>query len=202
MSSAATRFLNARTGALAAVVALALTAGAIILLLSGGDAERPPGTPTEASPAELRTLAEKAAAPIYWAGTRPGKRFELTRTRTGKVFVRYLPPGVMAGDKRPAFLTVATYPQRDAYSVTADSSRKAGMVSKPTPSGGLAVWRRKRPHSVYLAYPGGNQLVEVFSPDAEEAQRLALAGLVGPVSEVRASEPEPRSLKGPAELSH
>jgi hypothetical protein len=195
--AAVPRFLNARTVALAAVLGLAFAAGAIILLRAGADTGRPSGTPTEASTAELRALAEKADAPIYWAGTRPGKRFELTRTRAGGSFVRYLPPGVRAGDKRAAFLTVATYPKRGAYAVTTESAHRAGMVREPTPGGGLAVWRRKRPSSVYLAYPGSDQLVEVFSPDAQAAQRLVVTGQVGPVAEVPAGEPKPRSLERP-----
>ena len=62
-----------------------------------------PGTPVTTSLGELQAAADKADAPIYWAGTRPGDRFELTRTRRGKPpHVRYLPPGVKAGDKRAA----------------------------------------------------------------------------------------------------
>lgn len=70
------------------------------------------------------------------------------------------------------------------------------MVRAPTPSGGLATWSRRRRSSVYLAYPGTDQLIEVFSPRAGDARRLALAGDVGPVGEVSATEPEPRSLRG------
>jgi hypothetical protein len=199
--AAASRLLRHRALALIAVVTLALTTGAVTLLLARSDAERLPGTPTEASAAQLRSVAAKADAPVYWAGTRPGKRFELTRTRAGRFFVRYLPSGVKAGDRRPAFLTVGTYPQRRAYTVTDASSRRAGMVHRPTPGGGLAVWRRRRPSNVYLAYPGSDQLVEVFSPDAAAARRLVLAGVVGPVGEVPAAEPDPRTLKRPADLS-
>ena len=156
-----------------------------------------PGTPVTASLGELQAAAGKADAPIYWAGTRPGDRFELTRTKRGRTYVRYLPPGVKAGDKRAAFLTVATYPQRRAYPVTEAASRRRGMVRRSTPGGGLAVWQRRNQRSVYLAYPGSDQLVEVFSPSADDARRLVLAGDVGPIGEVAASEPEPRRLVDP-----
>ncbi len=75
------------------------------------------------------------------------------------------------------------------------------MVRAPTPSGGLATWSRKRRSSVYLAYPGTDQLIEVFSPRAGDARRLVLARDVGPVGEVSAREPEPRSLRTPGDLS-
>jgi hypothetical protein len=172
---------RARSFALAALMALALTAVGAALLLAGEDTERPPGTPREASVAELRALAEEADSPIYWAGTAPGTRFEVTETRGGKLFVRYLPPNAKVGDKRPAFLTVATYPYRRAYAHTKDSSHGKGMARAPAPAGGLAVWSEKRPSSVYVAYPGSELLVEVFSPKASEARRMVLDGQVGPV---------------------
>ena len=184
------------TLAIAAVLSLAACAAVAVFYLRGEEADRPPpGAPKVASAAELHSLAADVSRPLFWAGARPGLRYELTRTRRGKSFVRYLPDGVQAGDRRAAFLTVATYPQPRAYPVTEGSSRRRGMVRESTAGGGLAVWSRKRPNSVYLAYPGGNQLIEVFSPDAGEARRLVVAGQVGPVGEVPASEPAPRALR-------
>ncbi len=184
---------------LVVLLALAAAAAASAMLISARTPTKnaAPGTPVTTSLGELQAAADKADAPIYWAGTRPGDRFELTRTKRGRTYVRYLPPGVKAGDKRAAFLTVATYPQRRAYPVTEAASRRRGMVRRSTPGGGLAVWQRRNQRSVYLAYPGSDQLVEVFSPSADDARRLVLAGDVGPIGEVAASEPEPRRLVDP-----
>jgi len=199
--TAAMRFLQGKTLALAAVVGLALTAVGAAVLLTGEDAQQaPPGTPTEASVAQLRALAEKADAPIYWAGTAPGTRFEVTETRGGKVFVRYLPPDVKVADKRAGFLTVGTYPYRRAYAVTDESSLKEGMARADAPGGGLAVWSKKRPNSIYVAYPGSELLVEVFSPEASEAQRLVLEGSVGPVDATRAGSQVTPPLVPPVNL--
>jgi len=175
------RFVQTRSLALALAVGLALTAAGAAFLLAGAQPKRPPATPREASVAELRALAEAADGPVYWAGTAPGTRFEVTKTRGGKVFVRYLPPNVKVADKRAGFLTVGTYPYRRAYAVTDKSSHQKGMSRAPAPAGGLAVWSEARPSSVYVAYPGSDLLVEVFSPDASEALRLVLDGEVGPV---------------------
>ena len=158
------------------LAAAALTlAGAVAgtLTVRGGEPPpQPPSVPVETSVAELRALAADADAPIFWAGTAPGTRFEVTETGAGKVFVRYLPPNVEVGDKRPAFLTVGTYPYGRAYAVTAERSHQKGMARAEAPAGGLAVWSEKRPSSVYVAYPGADYLVEVFSPEASEARRL------------------------------
>jgi len=198
---AAIRFLQRRTLALATVVGLAVTAVGAAALLAGEDAgEAPPGTPREASVAQLRALAEKADAPIYWAGTAPGTRFEVTETRGGKVFVRYLPPDVKVADKRAGFLTVGTYPYRRAYAVTDESSHQKGMAQAPAPAGGLAVWSETRPSSVYVAYPGSDLLVEVFSPDAPEARRLVLEGEVGPVGREPAGSQVGPPLVPPVDL--
>ena len=61
------------------------------------------------------------------------------------------------------------------------------MARAPAPAGGLATWSEKRPGSVYVAYPGSDLLVEVFSPDSSEARRLVLDGDVGPIDREKAS---------------
>jgi hypothetical protein len=55
------------------------------------------------------------------------------------------------------------------------------MVSEKTERGGLAVWSRERPTSVYVAFPDVRQLIEIYSPDADEARRLARSGRIAPV---------------------
>ncbi len=175
------RFVLARTLVFLVVAGLALTAVGAVFLLARAEEDRPLGTPSEASVSELRALAEDAGTPIYWAGTSPGDRFEVTETRGERFFVRYLPPNVDVADERPEFLTVGTYPYPRAYAVTEESSTQEAMASASAPAGGLAVWSEKRPTSVYVAYPGSELLVEVFSPEASEARRLVLDGDVGPV---------------------
>jgi hypothetical protein len=95
---------------LGAVVAVAVAAAFVAWLALGDDEE-----PSEAAAAtshlaaehELRDLARSLAVPLHWAGRRPGYRYEMTQTERG-VFVRYLPRGVAAGDRRAAFLAAAT----------------------------------------------------------------------------------------------
>ena len=199
-SSGRVRPLRGVVGLLLGAVALALVGAGAGFLVGVDDEQRPPGVPVETSVIELRALAAEADAPIFWAGTAPGTRFEVTETPAGKVFVRYLPPNVKVADKRPAFLTVGTYPYRRAYPVTDELSHQKGMARAPAPAGGLAVWNEKRPSSVYVAYPGSDLLVEVFSPKASEARRLVLDGEVGPVERESPGAQAAPSLLPPLDL--
>jgi hypothetical protein len=182
--SAARRGLGTRTWLLAgAIVLLATVAATVALLLSDGDDGDSParGAPREVSVQELRSAAEAAGHPVYWAGAIPDRRLELTETARGHLFVRYLPEGARAGDDRPAFTAVGSYPLEDAYQSAARSAARRGSVRREAPGGGIAVWTRGRPTSVYLAYPGSDVLVEVYDPSAARARQLALSGEVGPV---------------------
>jgi hypothetical protein len=128
-------------------------------------------------PAGLEALAGELGHPVYWAGRRAGAGLELTR-RGGNVFVRYLPAGARVGEERP-LLTVATYPLADAFAAT--RSAATGGVPVPVGGGGIAFYSRERPTSVYLAYPGSEVQVEVFSPSARQARDLVASGAVTPV---------------------
>ena len=165
------------------MVAAIVLAGVTIGLLAARHppAPAPQGGPRAATASELRELAADSTRPLYWAGDSAAGRLELTRARGGAVYLRYLSSGTRIGDRRPAFTTVATYPMRSAYAVSRRSSRRPGLRSASVPGGGLAVWRARPKTSVYLAYPGDAVLVEVFSPVAGEALRLARSGGVGPV---------------------
>ena len=176
-----------KTAALVAVALVAVAAVAVVLtLLLKGETEADtveskPGTPVAVSADDLREFARSAYGLVYWAGELPGTELELTRTNRNEIFVRYLSGDAAMGDSRPAFATVSTYPYERAYEVTAKSGKGKGMVSRNAPDGGIAVWSKSRPTSVYLAYPDSDRLVEVFDPDAKRARELVFSGQVSPV---------------------
>lgn len=161
---------------------LVVVAAFAAVLLVRGDAEPEPiraGVPAAVSPDTLVPFSSSRDVPVYWAGRVPWRKLELTTTRAG-TFVRYLPAGVAIGDSQPA-LTIATYPLRGAYGTTTRRAKSPAMSARKTRSGGLAVWSRAQPTSVYLAFPGVPHLVEVYSPKPEEARSLALSGRIRPV---------------------
>jgi hypothetical protein len=176
-----------------AVVAIALAAAfAVWLLVRGNDDSSSASTttpttttaeigPVAASPAALRALADEAGHPVYWIGPRPGRTYELTRTSSGRIFIRYLPPDVRVGNRTARFTIVGSYPVENAIDVLRDLSEQSGERSASVPGGGLAVYSTSSPSNVYLAYPGSDVQIEVFDPSAARALRLATSGRVVPV---------------------
>jgi hypothetical protein len=182
-----------------AVVALALAVGFVVwLLVRGNDSSSsaPATTPTPppakqatgtkpvrtlltaATPAKLRALSRSTGQPIYWAGSRPNATYELTRSTNGQIFVRYLPQGVRLGERKSAYLFVATYPVQDAYKAVKTVAKESGAVTFKAPGGGLAVYNQSAPKNVYLAYPGSSYQVEVFDPHPGRARKLVRTGAI------------------------
>ena len=171
-----------RIGA-AIAIALIVAFGAWLIFRDGGDDKSEPTGPVSSATtvAQLRTLPSETGHDIYWAGRRSDYTYELTRTTDGNVYIRYLPPGVPVGDSKPDYLTIGTYPRAKALNGLRRLARRSGNVSFPLEGGGLAVYSRGRPNSVYLAYPGDPVQVEVYDPSAQRARRLAREGRVRPI---------------------
>jgi hypothetical protein len=170
---------------LGAIVALAILAGFVAWLIFKGDdnkANAPARAPGVAvSYAQLQALPGRVGHAVYWAGKKTGYTYELTQTSQGNIFVRYLPTGVDVGDPRPNFLTVGTYPKRDAYATLKKVSTKPGSVSRQLAGGGIAVYSQQSAASVYAAYSGKGFQVEVYDPSPTRARRLAFSGQVRPL---------------------
>jgi hypothetical protein len=170
-----------RLGALVAVVlAAGVIAWVVIGSLSSNSTRTPnsPVAPVGLSASGLLTLARATAGqPIYWAGTRQGYLYELSRTSSG-VFVRYLPPGVEVGAKGAKFLVIATYPFANAFETL---QKVANGQEISLPGGGIAVVDKPYPKSVHLAYPGVDYQVEVYDPSPARSLQVARSGDVRPV---------------------
>lgn len=182
-----------------AVIAIAIAIGAAVWAFSGSDSSpkttstpvatapttvvttpaTPPFGPSALSVAALRKFAGTAGTPVYWAGAKKGQSYEVTRTTTGRVFVRYLPAGVAAGAPGANYLIIATYPYQNAFSALQAVS-KTGQVKLP--GGGIAVVDSQYTKSVHLAYPGVQFEIEVYDPSPAVARRVAVSGAVRPVS--------------------
>jgi hypothetical protein len=160
------------------------TPGAAMSAVAAGDLQffgtlpRPAQPPavSAASIAGLKALAATVGHPIYWDGPKPGYTYELTRTSSGNVFVRYLPAGVHVGTRKP-YLTVATYPFPNALRALQRTVKDPSAVTK-LPGGGIAVTDSSYPKSVHLAWPHVDVEVEVFDPDPAAAQQVATSGAV------------------------
>lgn len=173
-----------------AVASLAIAVALPLLAGCGGgssdaknDAPRlKTGVPTIVSGAQLRAFGRAQAFPVYWAGPQQDRRYELTRTAGGRIYIRYLTPGADAGSASPTFLTVGTYPGTNAYGALRAVGRRRGAVRVKTQTGAFVVLPAATSRSAYFAFPGQNFQVEVYSPIPGRARSLVLDGQISRLS--------------------
>ena len=134
-----------------------------------------------ATRAELRALAVQVGHPIYWVGPESGRSYELTRTASDRIFIRYLPHGVKPGTKSAAYTFVGTYPFNGAYKALQGLAKKKDDASLSVPGGGLAVYARSSPTNIYVAFPGSDVGDRGLRPCAKRARSLVASGQVQPV---------------------
>jgi len=168
-------------------VAVAAAAAVVVWLLVRGHGQTttpvpaPDSGPALVSQAQLERLAATVDHPVYWAGPKQGYSYELTNTSGGRIFIRYLPSGVRAGDPRPDFLVVGTYGQPGGFADLKRVAKRHGSVSFGLDGDGLAVFNTAKPTSVYFGYPGKAYQVEAYSPSGPAARSLVLAGKIAPI---------------------
>jgi hypothetical protein len=167
--------------ALAVLAALAAGAGWVALHDRGASkAKRAPAK--SASVQALTSLATSVGHPVYWAGPKAGYRYELTRTTDGRIYIRYLPAGVPVGTAAPDYLTVGTYPVRNALATVRAIGAKSGGSLLNLAGGGLAALDPDHPLSTYIAYPGSGYEIEVYEPSPGVARTLVASGAIIPTS--------------------
>ena len=164
----------------AVIVAVAVAA---FLLLRGDDGVKLTlGKPRVVSASQLSSYARDNNRTIDWAGAAAsGFKLELTEITGHRVYVRYLSSGAQAGDPRPAFTAIGTYPMQDALTKLRAASSRPGAVAGTLSGGGVTLYYKKRPTNVYVARPGSNVLVEVFAPQAGAALQLARSSTLSQV---------------------
>jgi hypothetical protein len=170
---------------LAVVLAALLAAGGAYAAVTLTRDEAPvlpaAGAPALLTGEVLAAVAAEVGHDVYGVAAPAGTRPELTRGSNGEVWVRYLGGGAKLGDERADFLTVGTYPRSDALAAAKAAADGDQQRSADLPDGGVMLWSVERPESVYAASPGSDLLVEVYSPDAEQARALVSGGAVAPL---------------------
>jgi len=179
-----TRMLtNALPLSLVAVLLIALIWFGALLTLRGHEGKTmlpQVGSPAAVSESQLKSLASESSQPIYWAGPKHGT-YELTRTTDGRTYIRYLPSADKVGDRTPNYLTVGTYPTKQAFSALRRAAARDGAVSANVDHGGLLVFNNSAPKSVYFSYPKSGYQVEVYDPSPLQARGLVLSGSIKPI---------------------
>lgn len=171
-----------KAGTAAAVVLVAI---AVVLAAQGSgqgdDAGVVDTSPHFVDSSDLTALEGSLGHEVYWAGERPPAQLELTEEADGSVYLRYLPPGVEAGDSRAQFLTVGTYLVADAVGALRRTAAKEGAALERANDGAAILVNPTSEGSVYLAYPGSDLQVEVYDPAPGRALELIRAGAIRPV---------------------
>lgn len=166
------------------VLSLVILLTVAVLAIRGGDggeAEAIDGAPRLADVEEVAALADSLGHALYWVGPRGEDELELTQEADGSVYLRYLPPGVEAGDPRTDFLTVGTYPVAGAQAALRRTAAEADSPLGRAAGGGLILANPEAPTSAYLAYPGSDLQLEVYDPEPGRALGLIRAGALRPV---------------------
>lgn len=187
-----------RWGALAALL---IAAAVVVWLLAGKDDKAEPTRAAGVSLGQLTAVAGTVPHPVYWAGPARGKRYELTKTPDGRIYIRYLTSDAKVGSSRPRYRTIGTYPQREAFATLKAAAKAQGVVQVKLAGGGRAFQDKQRPTSVYLAYPGSDYQIEVFDRSPSQALALVRSGQVEAVPVPGARIATRRQLKAVASES-
>jgi len=176
-----------RLGLVGVLIVAAVVIGAIALLGGGSDdssANSSESSDTHAvalSASELLARGSGLDQPAYWIGPRAGtESYELSTTPDGRVYIRYLTGDAEAGDPRPDFLTVGTYPVPEAgLALVQAAAEKKEIISRGK---GYAVFSPKGATNAYVVFDDQPGLqIEIFSPQAGEAAELATSGALKPL---------------------
>jgi hypothetical protein len=168
-----------RTRLAGRVASVALVLVAVALAIVGGDensGDAPVSVARVVNVGELEALEGELGHPVYWAGSHAGYEIELREDAEGSVYLRYLPPGVEAGDPRRDLLTVGTYPIAAPQSAVRRAAATAHAPVRHLSKGGIAFDNSQG--SAYLAYPGSDLQIEVYSPKPGEAMGLIRSGAI------------------------
>ena len=175
---------------LGGIAAAALIAALILWVVvdKGGSAtsQTPATTVTASSAAQLERLVTSIGHWIFWVGPKEGYTYELSRLSDGSVKIRYLPPGVKAGDTN-SYLTVGTYPFIGAFGSLQGVAKQNGSTGLYVPGGGVAAFATNYPNDVHVAYPGVDYQLEVFDPTPGSATALVTSGRLAPVGDSRST---------------
>jgi hypothetical protein len=179
---------TARMGLVVLLVALIVLFGGIALLSGGSGGGSSEGTESEGeavalSASELVAQTKSLGHPVYWIGPRSGTTsYELTTSPEGSVYIRYLTGDAEAGDSRSNYLTVGTYPVPEAAQALQDATTGAEETEELTQHEGYEVLGSAETTNAYVVFDDQPDLqIEVFSPQAGEAVKLASSGFLKPV---------------------
>jgi hypothetical protein len=131
----------------------------------------------------LRKLVTGQNITAYWIGARDKYKYTLTALPDGNAYVRYLPNGKGLGDTSATYMVIATYPLKNAFSITKANGKATDGVGFINLDGHAVYYKTTQPASVYVGLRGANYQIEIFDPVAGQALVSAsTAGLLQKIS--------------------
>lgn len=131
--------------------------------------------PIEFTAKNLKAESKYIGTKFFWAGPQQGHGYEFTRNKFGYLYVRYLPTGVKPGVNGARYLIVATYPVTGAYTAL---KKKAKARAVPGPGASIVYVNPKDHKSVYMAFPGIDDEIEIYSPTSAQSIAAAQSGKI------------------------
>lgn len=123
---------------------------------------------------ELREEVKKISVPVYWAGPLEGALYTLENQSNARIFVRYLPDGVIPPTGEASKRIIGTYILQDAFESTKTAGTTvAGGIGLQNDDGAAIYYNSNNPLNVYWAVPGIDAQVEIFDPNTGVALQLA-----------------------------
>jgi hypothetical protein len=168
---------------LAGLTVIAIVVVLALSLLGGESNKSSPGETAALSESELLTQVGTLSQPAFWVGPRPGTTgYELTSTTSEGVYIRYLTGGARAGDPRPVFLAVGTYPVPDARKALQRARNSSNGTEKLSRRRGYELLGDAEGNNVYVVFDKRPELqIEITSPRPGEAAELTNSGSLRPL---------------------
>jgi hypothetical protein len=123
---------------------------------------------------DLRNVIVAQHLTVYWTGPVAGNKYSLFVPKAGVAVVRYLPGGQGLLDTAPKYRLVATYSQKNAFSVTQSAGASMGNLGYVTIDGNSAFYVKAKPTNVYVGLKNQDIQLEIFDPGQDQAVALSL----------------------------
>lgn len=122
----------------------------------------------------LRDIVNAKHLTVYWTGPVAGNKYSLFVPKTGVAIVRYLPNGAGLTNSSATFRLVATYVQKNAFSITQKAGATVGNLGFTNIDGNSVFYVKTRPTNVYVGLKGKDVQIEIFDPGQDQAVALSL----------------------------
>jgi hypothetical protein len=136
-----------------------------------------PFGPEIVSADDVKKAVSNVGHALYWVGEKANEQLEMTITKNGSVYVRYLPLGVKVETKEQ-YLTVVTFSDPSGYAHLQLSAKNVGAISAADTGGAFVVESSKNSLNAYFAYNNYPIQVEVFTTTPGKAWDLIQTGQV------------------------